>query len=91
RNHDLVLLDSAPVLAVSDTLFLGRLADKTVLLVRWVSTRRATVELALKKLQTAHAKIAGVLLTLVDVKGHASYSYSDSGTYHGAMKRYYGG
>jgi len=91
RNHDLVLLDSAPVLAVSDTLFLGRLADKTVLLVRWVATRRATAELALRKLLDARAKVAGVLLTMVDVKGHASYSYSDSGTYHGTMKRYYAG
>jgi capsular exopolysaccharide synthesis family protein len=90
RNYDLVLLDSAPVLAVSDTLFLGRLADKTILLVRWAVTRRATAQLALKKLQDARAKVAGVLLSLVDVKGHASYGYSDSGTYSGALKRYYG-
>jgi capsular exopolysaccharide synthesis family protein len=90
RNYDLVLLDSAPVLAVSDTLFLGRLADKTVLVVRWAMTRRATVDLALKKLQGARARVAGVLLSMVDVKGLASYSYSDSGSYSGELKRYYG-
>ena len=91
RSYDLVLLDSAPLLAVSDTLFLGRLANKTVLLVRWASTRRAMAELALKKLVEARANVAGVLLSMVDVKGHAQYGYSDSGTYHGSLKRYYTG
>lgn len=91
RNYDLVLLDSAPVLAVSDTLFLGRLANKTVFVVRWASTRREKVELALRKLKDAHADVAGVLLSMVDVKAHAQYRYSDSGAYHGSLKRYYTG
>jgi len=91
RRYSLVLLDSAPVLAVSDTLFLGHLANKTVLLVRWASTRRAMADLALKKLVEARTNIAGVLLSMVDVKGHAQYGYSDSGTYQGSLKRYYTG
>ena len=91
RRYSLVLLDSAPVLAVSDTLFLGHLANKTILLVRWANTRRAMVALALKKLIEARANVAGVLLSMVDVKGHAQYGYSDSGQYHGSLKKYYTG
>jgi capsular exopolysaccharide synthesis family protein len=91
RSYELVLLDSAPLLAVSDTLFLGRLANSTVLIVRWARTRRETVELALKKLIDARANVAGVLLSMVDVKGHAHYGFSDSGAYHGILKRYYTG
>jgi capsular exopolysaccharide synthesis family protein len=91
RSYDMVLLDSPPVLAVSDTLFLARLANKTVLVVRWARTRRAMASLALKKLIDARANIAGVLLSRVDIEGHAQYGFSDSGTYSGAMKKYYTG
>ncbi len=89
RKFDLVILDSAPLLAVSDTLFLARLADKTVLIVRWVRTRRETAKLALNKLFDAKSDIAGVLLSMVDVKGHAQYGFSDSGSYHGKLNKYY--
>ena len=89
RKYDLVLLDSAPLLAVSDTLFLARLADKTVLIVRWVRTRRETAKAALAKLLDAKSDVAGVLLSMVDVKGHAQYGFSDSGAYHGTLKKYY--
>jgi len=89
RKFDLVLLDSAPLLAVSDTLFLARLADKTVMIVRWVRTRRETAKLALSKLFDANSDVAGVVLTMVDVKGHAQYGFSDSGAYHGKLSKYY--
>jgi len=89
RKYDLVILDSAPLLAVSDTLFLARLVDKTVLIVRWVRTRRETVKLALSKLFDAKTDVAGVILSMVDVKGHAQYGFSDSGSYHGTLSKYY--
>lgn len=89
RQYDIVLLDSAPVLALADSLFLARLADKTVLLVRWAKTRRTTANAALHRLLTAQANVAGVLLTMVDVKSHASYGYGDSGLYHGKFRKYY--
>lgn len=89
RKYDLVVLDSAPLLAVSDTLFVSRLADKTVFLVRWAQTGRAAATLALKQILAAQADVAGVMLTMVDIKANARYGYGDSGTYHGDLKRYY--
>ncbi len=91
RGYDLVILDSAPVLAVSDTLFMARLADKAVFLVRWSVTKRKAASLALNQIQSAGADIAGVLLTMVDVKRHARYGYGDSGAYSGSLKKYYTG
>ncbi len=91
RRYDLVILDSAPVLAVADTLFLARLADKTIFLVHWAKTRREAVGLALKQLIAAGADVSGVLLTMVDVKSHAQYGYADSGAYQGTLKKYYTG
>ena len=89
RRYDLVILDSAPILAISDTLFIARLADKTIFLTRWARTRRAAARTALKQVLDAQADVAGVLLTFVDVKSHSQYGYGDSGVYHGTFKKYY--
>jgi len=89
RNYDLVILDSAPILATSDTLFIARLADKTIFLTRWARTRQAAARTALKQVVDAQADVAGVVITFVDVKSHSQYGYGDSGVYHGTLKKYY--
>jgi polysaccharide biosynthesis transport protein len=89
RQYDLVIMDAAPVFAAADSLFLAQLADKTVFLVRWAKTRRAAARLALQQTLAAKADVAGVLLTMVDVKSHATYGYGDSGVYQGKFKKYY--
>ena len=74
ERFDLVLLDSAPVLAVSDTRNLCRLADKTVFVVRWQSTRRFAAKPALRQVVEAGGDLAGVLLSMVDLNGYARHS-----------------
>jgi capsular exopolysaccharide synthesis family protein len=90
-EYDVVLLDSPPVLAVSDPLFIARLADTTIFLIRWARTRRAAASMGLKRVLAAQANVAGVLLTMVDVKSHAQYGFGDSGSYYGKLGRYYRG
>jgi capsular exopolysaccharide synthesis family protein len=89
--YDLVILDTAPVVAISDTRVLGRLVDKTVFVARWAHTRREVVTAAMRQLADSGADVAGVLLSRVDVKKHAQYGYGDSGYYHGRVKKYYTG
>lgn len=90
RLYDLVVLDSPPLLAVSDALVLVRHVDKTVFLVRWEKTRRETAMIGMKTVIEAGADLAGVLLTQVDVRKHAQYDYADSGYYYyGSYKNYY--
>jgi polysaccharide biosynthesis transport protein len=91
EGHDLVILDSPPLLAVSDARMLARIADRTLFLVRWVDTRREKVIAGWRQVVEAGGKVAGVALTLVDVRRHAQYSYSDSGAYYGRVKKYYHG
>jgi hypothetical protein len=43
----------------------------------------------LSRILAADADVAGAALTMVDVKSHAQYGYGDSGSYHGALKKYY--
>jgi capsular exopolysaccharide synthesis family protein len=89
KVYDFVVLDCSPVLAVTDARVLARRVDKVVYVVQWEQTRRETATFGLKQLQDAGGSIAGVLLTKVNVKKHAGYSYADSGYYHGRYQKYY--
>jgi len=88
-RFDLVVIDSPPLMAAADARILSRLADATVLMVRWGKTRRPVVRLAVRQLQAAGARLAGGLLTMVDVNRNAKYSYGDSGNYSGDLEKYY--
>jgi polysaccharide biosynthesis transport protein len=89
KRYDLVILDSAPVLAVSDTRVLSRLADKTIYAVRWADTRHKAAISGVRQVLEAGGDLAGVVLTRVNVKRHAQYGFADSGYYSGSMTAYY--
>ncbi|MFI5021905.1 MAG: GumC family protein [Alphaproteobacteria bacterium] len=88
--YDLVVIDSPPLLPVSDAMVLARVVDKTIFLIRWEKTKREAALLGLKLLIEAGANVAGIALTQVDVRKHATYDYSDSGYYYSSSyKNYY--
>lgn len=87
--YDLVVLDTAPVLAVSDALPLMRRVDKAVYLVRWGETRREAALAGLRMLADAGADLAGVVLTMVDVRKHSGYAYGAYRHHYGAYQKYY--
>jgi capsular exopolysaccharide synthesis family protein len=88
-DYDLVVLDSAPVLPVSDSRVLSRLADETVFVVRWNETPRDAAQSALKELRQFDAKIAGAVLSVVDTTRQARYGYGDGGYYYSRYSKYY--
>lgn len=89
RNFDLVILDTAPVLAVSDTRLIAAKADTVVFLARWRKTPEKAINAALKLLEQSGAHVAGVGLTQVDMKAQARYGYGDAGYYYAEYKKYY--
>lgn len=90
RSHyDLIVLDSPPVLAVSDAIILSHSVDTTMFIVRWESTPRQAVMGAVKMLRTNGGHLAGVVLSRVNTRRHASYGYGDSAYYYGRSKGYY--
>ena len=91
QSYDLVVIDSPPVLVAGDTWLLARHADKTVVLSRWGSTPMPTVELAISQLITAQANVAGLVLTMVPPREHASYDVGDAVVFSPQMARYYDG
>ncbi len=89
-NFDFVVLDTPPLMAVSDALLLLRRCDKTIFLARWEKTRRETTAVGVRQAYDSGADLAGVLLTQVDVRKMAHYGYADSGYYYySSYKKYY--
>lgn len=88
-EYDLVVLDSAPVLPVSDSRVLSRIADETVFVVRWSDTPKDAAQAAIRELRIYQSNIAGVILVAVDATKQAKYGYGDGGYYYGKYSRYY--
>ncbi len=87
--YDMVILDSPPVMALSDALMLSEMVDTAILLVQWEKTARSLTANALKQLVSTGVPISGVVLSRVDIPKHEKYGYSDSGSYYGKYKDYY--
>ncbi|MGH3217628.1 MAG: polysaccharide biosynthesis tyrosine autokinase [Streptosporangiaceae bacterium] len=79
RHHfDLVLIDSPPVLPVTDAAVLARHADATLLLAAAGQTRRADLHRAAEKLNQVNAQILGIVLNKVSRQTERSYGYTYS-------------
>jgi succinoglycan biosynthesis transport protein ExoP len=89
KTYDLVVIDCPPVMAVSDAVTVSGLVDATVFMARWGTTPRPLVANALKQLKSAHAPVAGVVMTRVDLEKQQAYGYGDYGYYYGKYKEYY--
>jgi len=90
ESYDIVVLDTPPLLPVSDGLVLMRAVDRVMFIIRWEKTRRETALAGLKMLLETGGDLAGIVLAQVDVKKHSQYDYSDSGYYYkGHYKEYY--
>ncbi len=89
KRFDLVVIDSPPMLAAADARILCRQADATVMVAHWGKTRRKTARLCVRQLQAAGARLAGGLLTMVDIKRNSQYGYGDSDAYAGDLSKYY--
>jgi capsular exopolysaccharide synthesis family protein len=87
-RYDLVVLDCAPIMAVSETRSLVNLVDETVFVVRWNSTERSAAKAALRDLERMGAKVAGVVLSQVDLKPYLRYADADRLAYQERYKDY---
>ena len=87
--YDLVIIDSPPLAAVSDSFALSGIVDKTIYVIRWEQTPRNVALAGIRQMVEAGADIGGIIVSRVDVKKHARYGYADSGYYQGSYRKYY--
>jgi capsular exopolysaccharide synthesis family protein len=89
QDYDLVIMDAPPALAMADARVVARLADATLLCVKWRDTPRSVVRNSLALLEDAKARIVGAALTQVDAKTHRRSGYADSEVYHPRYSGYF--
>ncbi len=87
EKYDRVIIDSAPVQAVSDSLMLATLADSLIFVVRADSTSYKVSLQSIQKIQNSNLPFTGVVLNRLDTAKLAKYSYG-KGSYYGGY--YYG-
>ena len=75
-SFDLVLIDSPPVLPVTDAAILSRYADATLLLAAAGQTRRGDLRRAAEKLDQVGATVLGIVLNKVTRHTGRYYGYS---------------
>jgi len=75
-EYDRIILDSSPVLAVSDSLALATQADNVLVLVRSAFTRKKALLRTRELLRRAGARISGAVINDVDLRLENYYTYS---------------
>lgn len=80
EQYAFIILDSAPVLAVPETLVLSQMAHKTIFVVRWGRTPARIAGHAVAQLLEAGAETAAVL-SMVDMKRAAKSGDPTAGMY----------
>ena len=74
-QFDYIVLDTAPLLPVIDSLVLTSLSDRVLVIVEWSQTPRASISEAFKLLRPESHRIAGVVLNKVDPTQLPVYGY----------------
>lgn len=89
QAYELVLVDSAPLLAVSDARLLALHADHVLLVVRWQATGRSLVRDCLAGRGELAGRLCGTALSQVDLRRHARYGYRDTSSAQLRLAPYY--
>ncbi len=88
EDFDVVIIDSPPVIAVTDASILSTKVDGTLLVVYAGQTERDAVKRATSMLTSVSARILGIVLNGFDVQGiYGSYYYYYYHHYYGESKK----
>ncbi len=79
EEYDHVVIDSAPILMVSDALAVTARADGTVMVIRAGLTRKKAISRAFDLLSRANVSILGAVMNDIDLKIENFYTYSSRG------------
>jgi Mrp family chromosome partitioning ATPase len=77
RHYDVVILDSSPATVAPEVLYLARLVEHTIFVVKWASTPRRAVAGEIRNLLRVGARIDGIVLSQVDPKRYHKYGYDE--------------
>ncbi|MGO3087994.1 MAG: polysaccharide biosynthesis tyrosine autokinase, partial [Corynebacterium flavescens] len=79
ETYDYVIIDTPPVLAVTDAVVAAEQAAGVLMVAAAGSTKRQSLDAALATVDTAGVKVLGLVLTRLPIKGPDSYGYETYG------------
>jgi uncharacterized protein involved in exopolysaccharide biosynthesis/Mrp family chromosome partitioning ATPase len=88
-SYDLVIVDSAPILAAPESLSICRMTDGVIFAVYWGRTLPRQARLAVSMLRSANANLLGAVVTRTDMRKHSRYAYGDVGDVYYRHTSYY--
>lgn len=86
-QYDHILIDSPPIMPVTDSIILSRFVDGVVVIVRGAHTSKKLVRDAVNRLRRVEANILGVVINDLDIKKADYYYYN---TYYNSYYSSYG-
>ncbi|MDR3450380.1 MAG: polysaccharide biosynthesis tyrosine autokinase [Alphaproteobacteria bacterium] len=89
EKYEMIVIDTPPIMAVADAALIGQKADTTVYVARWASTPREVIGEGLKQMAKFNVRMAGMVLSQVDLTDHKQYGFDDYSHYYGQYKAYY--
>lgn len=81
-KYDLIIVDCAPVIGLSDAIILAAMADINLLTVSVKKTKIENLERAKKQFEQANIKISGVILNKAQMESNGYYNYYYNNDYY---------
>ena len=83
KKYDLIIMDCAPIIGLSDSLILATLSDINLITISVKKTRMENLERVKKLFDQSGIKISGVIMNKAEMSGNGYYSYYYSNSYYG--------
>ncbi len=81
-RYDAIIIDTPPVLAVTDANVIARLADKLLIVVRWQITPQKAVKLAVQEIQAFSNRPLGMVLNMINLHQYVRFGGTARLAYH---------
>ncbi|MEC9481694.1 MAG: polysaccharide biosynthesis tyrosine autokinase [Halomonas sp.] len=75
QRYDLVIIDSPPILAVTDAAIIGKQVGTSLMVARFQLNPAKEIELAMRRLETAGVSVKGGILNALERKAATAYGY----------------
>jgi capsular exopolysaccharide synthesis family protein len=90
KEYDYIIIDTPPVLSVTDALIVSKIVDGVVFVAAYNKTRKEDSKEALKMLRTNNAFVIGGVLANIDMRrrrGYYRYGYQYGYGYYGSSEK----
>ncbi|WP_171022333.1 GumC family protein [Thalassotalea litorea] len=77
ESYDRIIIDTPPILAVSDAILIAGVSDALIYVVKAEDTKEQQVKAGFKRLRTSGVEVSGVVLNQVDMDKAQSYQAFD--------------